>query len=59
MLATAPGVGHSRADLTGQPVFFFAVHQYLVVYRKTDPLEIVTIVHGKRDAERILKGRSP
>lgn len=57
-LARMPGIGHSRTDLTGRPVFFFAVYQYLIVYRKSAPLEIAAVIHGKRDAERILKGGS-
>jgi len=33
-LAGSPGIGRQRADLTNHPVFFFAVYQYLIVYRK-------------------------
>jgi len=56
-LARSPGIGHRRADLTDHPVFFFAVYQYLIVYRKSLPLEITAVIHGKRDVEQILKER--
>jgi plasmid stabilization system protein ParE len=56
-LARMPGIGHRRADLTNHPVFFFAVYQYMIVYRKSNPLEIAAVIHGKRDVERILGAR--
>jgi len=56
-LARSPGIGHRRADLTSHPVFFFAVHQYMIVYRKTAPLEVAAVIHGKRDVSRILEER--
>lgn len=56
-LARTPGAGHRRHDLTDHPVFFFAVCQYMVVYRKSLPVEIVAVIHGKRDVERILSRR--
>ena len=54
-VATAPGLGHSRTDLTTAPVLFFPVYQYMIVYRAKTPLEIVRVLHGKRDVKRILK----
>jgi plasmid stabilization system protein ParE len=57
-LAGAPCAGHSRKDLTEQNVKFFPVYSYLIVYRaETDPLQIVSILHGRRDVEQILKTR--
>jgi toxin ParE1/3/4 len=56
-LARTPGIGHRREDLTGHPVFFFTVYQYLIVYRRSQPLEIAAVVHGKRDVQRLLKDR--
>jgi len=56
-LAAFPGAGHRRADLTDQDVRFYSVYSYLIVYRpETTPLQIVTILHGRRDVERILGG---
>jgi antitoxin ParD1/3/4/toxin ParE1/3/4 len=57
-LAENPGVGHWRKTLTREAVRFFPVYSYLVVYRpETKPLQIVAILHGRRDVERILKER--
>jgi plasmid stabilization system protein ParE len=53
-----PGMGHSRQNLTGASVKFFAVYSYLVVYLpETKPLQVVSILHGHRDLERILQER--
>jgi plasmid stabilization system protein ParE len=57
-LAGTPGAGHSRKDLTEEDVKFFSVYSYLIVYRATTkPLQIVSILHGRRDLDQILKGR--
>jgi len=57
-LAGSPGSGHWRKDLTDVPVKFFPVYSYLIVYRPdTKPLQVVSILHGRRDVEQILKGR--
>ena|SRR3974390_3144388 len=59
LLARTPDAGHSREDLTVEPVKFFPVYSYLIVYRpETKPLEVVAILHGHRDVEQILKKRS-
>lgn len=57
-LAENPGAGHRRKNLTEQPVKFFPIYSYLIVYRPdTKPLQIVSILHGRRDVQQILKGR--
>jgi toxin ParE1/3/4 len=57
-LAGTPGAGHWRNNLTEQPVKFIPVYSYLIVYRpETKPLQIVSILHGHRNVERILKAR--
>ena len=57
-LASFPGVGHWRHDLTTARVRFFAVYSYLIVYRtETRPLQVVAILHGNRDVERLLSKR--
>jgi plasmid stabilization system protein ParE len=56
-LATTPGIGHLRRDLADEPLRFFSVWSYLIVYRLTSPLEIVRVVHGARDVARALRGR--
>src|SRR6266404_3018076 len=56
-LAQTPGAGHRRKDLTEADVKFFPVYSYLIVYRpETTPLQIASILHGRRDVEQILKG---
>lgn len=56
MLAENPRLGHKRPELTDEPVLFWPVRRhYLVIYQRgTQPLKIVRILHGSRDAESIL-----
>jgi plasmid stabilization system protein ParE len=53
-----PGKGHRRSDLTRRDVLFLSVYQYMVVYRHTAFVEIVAVIHGKRNARRVLKSRA-
>ena len=49
LLAQNPTIGHRREDLTGEPVFFFPVGSYLIIYdSRTKPISIVRVVHGAR-----------
>jgi plasmid stabilization system protein ParE len=56
-LAGLPGKGHRRSDLTSRDVLFFSVYQYMIVYRRGALLEIVAVLHGKRDLKRLFKTR--
>lgn len=57
-LAAHPGAGHQRKNLTDLPVKFFPVYSYLIVYLpETKPLQVVSILHGRRDVEQLLKTR--
>jgi antitoxin ParD1/3/4/toxin ParE1/3/4 len=57
-LAGTPGAGHWSKNLTDEAVKFFPVYSYLIVYRpETKPLQVVSILHGRRNVERILKER--
>jgi plasmid stabilization system protein ParE len=56
-LADLPGKGHRRPDLTSRDVLFFSVYQYMIVYRRVPAVEIVVVLHGKRDVKRLLKTR--
>ena len=57
-LAAAPGIGHLRQDLISSNVHFYYVEPYLVVYRReTNPLIILTVVHGSRDIAALLQER--
>ena len=61
-LAEAPMRGHSRPDLTNRSLRFWTLTRYpnyTLVYRpETTPLQIVAALHGKRNAQRILKQRT-
>lgn len=53
-LAETPGIGHTREDLTDQPVLFWPVGSYLIIYDpKAKPLAIVRVVRGARDVSRL------
>jgi plasmid stabilization system protein ParE len=55
LLADNPAIGHVRPDLTHQHVRCWSVFKYLVIYRPdTKPLEIVRVLHGRRDVKRLL-----
>jgi antitoxin ParD1/3/4/toxin ParE1/3/4 len=57
-LARNPGMGHTREDLTKFPILFWPVGNYLVIYRAKGPLiQIVAVVHGKRDIPAFLRRR--
>jgi plasmid stabilization system protein ParE len=60
-VAAAPMRGHSRPDLTTRSLRFWTLTRYptyTVVYRpETAPLQVVAILHGKRNIQRILKPR--
>ena len=56
LLASRPGIGHSRDDLKERPLKFWSVYSYLVVYDPaSDPLTIVAVLHAARDVAHILK----
>jgi antitoxin ParD1/3/4 len=60
-LTDGPLRGHSRPDLTTRPVRFWTLTRYpnyTIVYRpETAPLQIIAVLHGKRNIRRILKDR--
>jgi antitoxin ParD1/3/4/toxin ParE1/3/4 len=54
-LARTPGMGHLREDLADEPLKFWPVYSYLIIYRpETRPLQIVRVLHGARDLRRLL-----
>jgi plasmid stabilization system protein ParE len=61
LVAEGPLRGHSRPDLTPRPLRFWTLTRYpnyTVVYRpETAPLQIVAVLHGKRNIRRVLKQR--
>ena len=55
-LAELPTLGHRRRDLTNHDLWFHTVRKnYLIVYRQTQSLEIVRILHGARDVVQELE----
>ena len=54
LLAENPAIGHSREDLTDQPVLFWPVGSYLIIYDpRSMPIAIVRVVHVARDVPRL------
>jgi len=60
-VAEVPLRGHSRPSLTARRLRFWTLTRYpnySIVYRpETAPLQIVAVLHGKRNIRRILKQR--
>lgn len=56
LLARSPEIGHYRRDLASEPVRFWSVYSYLVIYRpEARPIQIVRVLHGSRDVRAILE----
>ena len=59
-LAATPGAGHSRADLTDEPVKFWPIFSYLIVYDPVmKPLGVARVLHGSQDLEALFRTRPP
>ena len=55
-LAEMPEMGHTRRDLASEPLRFWPVYSYLIIYRpEARPLQVVRVLHGSRDVRRILE----
>ncbi len=58
-LARHPLIGSKRIEITSLPVRFWTVTRFpnfIVVYRpETEPLQIVTVLHGKRDLKALFE----
>jgi plasmid stabilization system protein ParE len=59
-LARHPFIGSKRAEITLLPVRFWTVSKFtnfIVVYRPdTKPLQVISVLHGKRDLKSYLEG---
>ena len=54
LLASFPGFGHLREDVTDEPIRFWCVYSYSIAYRPdTKPLQIIRVIHGARDLPRL------
>jgi plasmid stabilization system protein ParE len=60
-LADCPFAGRTRPDLTSRPVRFWALPRYpnyFIIYRPDSaPLQVIAVLHGKRDIRRALRDR--
>jgi len=55
-LADLPEIGHSRRDLADEPLRFWQVYSYLIIYRpEAEPLEVVRVLHASRDVRSLLQ----
>ncbi len=55
-VAEAPMRGHSRPDLTARSLRFWTLTRYPNYNRpETAPLQVVAVLHGKRNLSRVLK----
>jgi antitoxin ParD1/3/4/toxin ParE1/3/4 len=55
LLASQPGIGHAREDLTTRPLKFWPIYSYLIVYDPVPvPVQIIRVLHGKRDIQAII-----
>lgn len=60
VIAESPGIGHSREDLTDEPVKFWPVFSYLIVYEpSTRPIGIARVIHGAQDVETVFREKPP
>jgi plasmid stabilization system protein ParE len=61
LLAKYPRMGTRCRDVTNMPVRFWTVTKfpnYVIVYRpETAPLQVVAVLHGKRDLKEVLQER--
>ena len=59
-LAETPRMGHTRQDLAGlRAILFWPVGEYLILYRVSKRhIEVVAVVHGRRDIPVFLRRRS-
>ena len=56
MLADNPEVGHLREDLGSEPLRFWTIYSYMIIYRpETSPLQIIRILHGAQDIKKMLE----
>ncbi len=55
ILAAMPEQGYLRPDLSSRPVRFVPAYSWLIVYRVARPLEIVAVIHGRRDLRQVLR----
>lgn len=55
MLSRAPHAGRVRPELTSDPVRWWVLHRYLIVYEPSEPLRILRVIHGARAVEAMFR----
>jgi plasmid stabilization system protein ParE len=59
-LAGAPEAGHVREDLTDEPVKFWQVFSYLIIYDPASrPVGVARVLHASQDLETLLRKHPP
>jgi plasmid stabilization system protein ParE len=53
LLDDFPDMGRSRQDVTSQPIRFFLVKPYWILYEPGNPLTIHRVFHAARDLARL------
>jgi plasmid stabilization system protein ParE len=60
-VAESPLRGHTRTDLTSHPLRFWTLPQHpnysIVYWPDTNPVQIIAVLHGKRNLRRALENR--
>lgn len=50
-----PEMGHWREDLSSEPLRFWQVYSYLIIYRpEPRPVQILRVLHALRDVRSLL-----
>lgn len=58
-LGEFPGIGHFRLELLGRQFKFHSIWSYLIAYRhKTRPIQVIALVHGRRNLEAFFRARA-
>jgi plasmid stabilization system protein ParE len=53
--ARKPDISHLRRDLADEPLRFWRVRNYLIIYRsETKLIQVVRVLHGARDVQALL-----
>lgn len=54
-LAELPQLGHLRQDLADEPLRFWQVYSYLIIYRPdTKPVQVIRVLRASRDVRSLL-----
>jgi plasmid stabilization system protein ParE len=55
LLASSPGAGRVREDITGVTVRWWTVFRFVIIYEaEHSPIEVLRVLHGMRDVGSLL-----